>query len=75
MSLEERVAALARLAGQKIVSVMLGEKLPHLIVAFESGSVFFLNGYTPLYECWTLSTVGRDQGNGWQIVSVDLVRP
>jgi hypothetical protein len=69
-SLEERVVTLARLAGQDIVGVRLGDDYPHLILTFDSGSVFFLNGYHDSYECWNLSSVGAPDNNDWLIVAV-----
>ena len=68
--LDERAAMLARLAGQEIVAVALGDRHPHLIVTFESGSVFFLNGFHERYECWHLDTVEDLDGFDWTIVAV-----
>ncbi len=70
LSLEERVVALTRLAGQDIVSAALGDHHPHLILTFESGSVFFLNGYHEAYECWNLTTVDDLEGDKWSIVAM-----
>lgn len=68
--LEERVAMLARLAGQKIVSAVLGDEHPHLLLTFESGAVFFLNGYHEEYESWNLGTVRAAGGREWLIVAL-----
>jgi len=70
LSLEERVAALARLAGQDIVDVALGDHHPHLVLTFESGSVFFLNGFDEDYECWNLATIDELDDYKWLIVAV-----
>ncbi len=69
-SLEERVTMLARLAGQDIVDATFGDQHPHLILTFESGNVFFLNGYHDDYECWNLATVDDLDGYKWLIVAV-----
>jgi hypothetical protein len=54
--LEQQVAALARLAGQRIVEVVLGDRSPHLMLSFESDMVLFVNGHHDAFECWNLST-------------------
>lgn len=69
LSLEQRVVALARLAGQEIVSVAMGDDHPHLILTFDSGSIFFLNGRHDSYECWNLSTVAAPDSHDWLIVA------
>jgi hypothetical protein len=70
LSLEERVALLARLADQKIVEVTLGDRHPHLILTFEAGSVFFLNGFHEKYECWNVATVDDVDDDDWLVVAV-----
>ncbi len=70
LALEERVSTLARLAGQDIVDVALGEQEPHLILTFASGSVLFLNGRHDKFECWNLGTIGAAAGSEWLIVTV-----
>jgi len=61
---------LARLAGQDIVDATFGDQHPHLILTFESGNVFFLNGHHDAYECWNLATVNELDGYKWLIVAV-----
>jgi hypothetical protein len=56
--LHERVGTIARLAGDPVTSVTLGERHPHLLLTFESGRLLFLNGHDEQVECWTLQTVG-----------------
>jgi hypothetical protein len=70
MSLEERLVALARLAGQDIVEVSLGDEAPHLILTFDAGSVFFLNGAHESYECWNIATATEEVDKNWLIVAV-----
>jgi hypothetical protein len=70
LSLEERLVALARLADQEIVAVALGEDAPHLILTFDSGRVFSLNGAHAAYECWNLTTVAAEPDTKWLIVAV-----
>jgi len=70
LSLDERVVALARLAGQDIVDVHLGDTQPHLILTVASGRILFLNGHHDHYECWNLSTGDALEGHGWLIVAV-----
>jgi len=70
LSLEERLAMLARLADQKIVEATLGDRHPHLILTFEAGSVFFLNGFHEQYECWNLATLDAVDDYDWLLVAV-----
>jgi hypothetical protein len=67
LTLEER---LALLAGQEIVEASLGEDAPHLILTFDSGRVFFLNGARMNYECWNLGTVTQEEEKKWLIVAI-----
>jgi hypothetical protein len=70
LSLEERLVALARLADQEIVAAALGADAPHLILTFDSGRVFFLNGAHAAYECWNLTTATAEPDKQWLIVAV-----
>lgn len=55
---------------QKIVDVHLGHRSPHLIILFESGSVLFVNGHDPNYECWQLGYHWGGSDNEWFLVAV-----
>jgi hypothetical protein len=67
--LDQQVAALARLAGQDIVSVVLGDKSPHLALGFEGGPLLFMNGHHDAFECWNLTT-GEPAPHHWLIVAI-----
>jgi hypothetical protein len=67
--LHEQVEIIARLARDPITDVTLGEHHPHLILAFESGRIFFLNGYHEQFESWTVQTRGAEGGE-WTIVAI-----
>jgi hypothetical protein len=47
--LDQQVASLARLSGQAITSVALGESRPHLILDFQEGALLFINGHHDAY--------------------------
>lgn len=59
-SLVEDVSALARLQGQQIIDVSLGNQRPHLILTFDSKSVLYINGYHEQYETWQLGVRSND---------------
>lgn len=69
LSLSERVAAIAGLAQEHITAVALHEHHPHLILTFESGRIFFLNGCHEEFESWTVQTRGAHHGDEWTIVA------
>jgi hypothetical protein len=66
--LDQQVASLARLSGQAITQVALGESRPHLILDFEAGALLFINGHDAAFECWNL-TSDAPANQQWLIVA------
>lgn len=54
---------------QKVVNVQLGHRSPHLIISFESGSILFVNGHDPNYECWQLGDHFSGGSCDWLLVA------
>ncbi|HEX8995426.1 MAG TPA: hypothetical protein VF812_05310 [Ktedonobacterales bacterium] len=79
ISLAQQVAALARLSGQVIKQVALGDGRPHLILDFEAGALLYINGHDAAFECWNLTT-DATAPQQWLIVAtpgddLTIIRP
>src|SRR2546423_2881462 len=70
LPLGQRLCLLANLQGQRVVDAALAHTNPHLILTFESGKIFFLNGYHEEYECWQLGLTGARDDQNWLIVAL-----
>jgi hypothetical protein len=53
-SVEEFAQAAASLRTAPITAAALGPDAPHLRLRFQDGRTFFVNGYHPQYEVWSL---------------------
>lgn len=47
----------------------LGETEPHLIISFESGRTFFLNGHHNKYESWELGVWFPEKDEDFLVVA------
>lgn len=57
----EEITKLCSLRHKTIVNAELGTESPHLILTFNDGQVFFMNGHNDKYESWDLGVAFTDE--------------
>lgn len=66
---EEQLLQLYSLRDTHIVAVTLGAVQPDLIIEFEDGRIFILNGHDEEYEAWELGTAIKTREADFLIVA------
>lgn len=66
---DEEYNLVYKLRREKVVDIILGESVPHLIIVFQSGQSMFINGHHNMYECWQAGDGGGYTGEEWLIVA------
>jgi hypothetical protein len=67
---EEELQLLCSIRQEKIENIHLDGNLPHLIISFESGKVFFLYGFNMDYESWDLGVAFSNFIEKWLVVAM-----
>jgi hypothetical protein len=67
---EEELQLLCSIRLEKIENIHLDVDLPHLIIKFESGKVFFLYGFDKDYESWDLGVAFSGSMENWLVVAI-----
>jgi hypothetical protein len=70
ISKDEELRLICSLRNDKINDVAIGDNAPHLIITFESGRVFFMNGHNDQYESWEVGTIDHDDDEDFLVVVV-----
>jgi hypothetical protein len=64
---DEELLALCGLRHKQIVECEFGKGSPHLILTFNDGQVFFMNGHNDKYESWELGVAHSNED--WEIIA------
>lgn len=67
----EDAKRLCELRLKRIISVSLGDGVPHLFIKFESGEVLFVFGHHDRYESWQFGVWNNSNKNEhWDVIAV-----
>ncbi|UYG93722.1 hypothetical protein [Cytobacillus firmus] len=70
ITIKENTMSIDSLLNEEVVDIWLGENMPHLYVAFQTGKILSVNGSHEMYECWQAGDGYRQGEEEWLIAAV-----